>query len=401
MSEWFEAADLLPLWLALHARLSSGAAVSSVRVGSWSDTQRQAVADLLGLDRVPPVGSRLALSELDAALAETGLDSRFVVEQVAGPLSNQRAQKQAAATERVRLWEWLESAAGPALAGWVTYVRGAGLVNGSVERTRNLLEKALAVLSALPADGVPLAVFADRVLGDPHALDDGTRLTTLVLRAVTTLLGECPEQTREAWRRMGVEGDALSSTVLVAGFRPAAGPGSAAAQLGACAAAGEAAVLTLQQVRSTPELTWPAVVHVVENPSVMASALARFGPACPALVCVSGWPSAAGMLLLRRLSATGSQVLYHGDLDGDGLRIANHVISRAGARPWRMSSADYERALARRAGGPPAGRVTDTPWDSGLGPLVRQHGTAVTEEAVINDLIDDLENCVMGFWETP
>jgi uncharacterized protein (TIGR02679 family) len=144
-------------------------------------------------------------------------------------------------------------------------------------------------------------------------------------------------------------------------------------------------------VRELPAgLPVPDAVHVVENPSVIAAALGRFGRECPALVCTSGWPSAAGMLLLRRLRDGGATLHYHGDLDGDGLRIAAHVVSRVGAAPWRLGAADYEAALARRPSGPAVGRVSDVPWDPALAPALRSSGIAVPEEAVVADLLLDL-----------
>ena len=47
---------LRPLWQAVHERLSSGRAVSRVHVGPLDDDQREALADLLGMDRLPGPG---------------------------------------------------------------------------------------------------------------------------------------------------------------------------------------------------------------------------------------------------------------------------------------------------------------------------------------------------------
>jgi uncharacterized protein (TIGR02679 family) len=126
---------------------------------------------------------------------------------------------------------------------------------------------------------------------------------------------------------------------------------------------------------------------VFENPSVVALALARFGDRCPPIVCTSGWPSSAGILLLRGLSHAGTRLHYHGDFDGEGLRIAANVVARTGALPWRMGSADY---LAAVADGPPVGRVTEVSWDADLaGHLVRV-GTTVPEERVAPALLDEI-----------
>jgi uncharacterized protein (TIGR02679 family) len=127
------------------------------------------------------------------------------------------------------------------------------------------------------------------------------------------------------------------------------------------------------------------VVWVVENPSMLSEALRRFGVACPPLVCTSGWPNGAVIALLRQLARMGVELRYHGDLDGEGLRIAAHVAQRTGAQPWRMTSADYLAAL--RPGRPPVGRVTEAPWDPELSVALRQHGVAVPEEDVCDDLL--------------
>jgi uncharacterized protein (TIGR02679 family) len=395
-------ARLLPLWRAVHDRLSSGSSVSSIGVGDWSADQREALADLLGLDRVPAVGARIPMARLQAAVAEIGdgRDLRGLVEDLLGPLTDRRAQQAQNAADRALLWDWLIThpivKAEPVLLDWAAQLRRSGLVGQSVSTTRELLLRALKVLEALPSDGTPMPIFADRVLGDPHALDDGERLTGVVLRALSCLLGDVPldhaDARRLAWQQMGIEGDALSSTVLVAGCRPStAGP--VGTVLTACADHAQAAVVTLEQVRvAATRWCWNAPeVHVVENPSVMAAAVARFGPTCPPLVCISGWPSAAGTLLLRTMAAAGTQIHYHGDFDGDGLRIAAHLVAKVGAQPWRLTTQDYRNALSRRPIGPRVGGIVpEVPWDAELAIAMRAEEMAVTEESVVEDLLDDL-----------
>jgi uncharacterized protein (TIGR02679 family) len=148
-------------------------------------------------------------------------------------------------------------------------------------------------------------------------------------------------------------------------------------------------VVTLAQLRGAAELAAGPAVHVVENPSVLAMAVRRFGTACPPLVCPSGWPSTAAILLLRALRGAGGELRYHGDLDGEGLRIAAYVIDKAGAVPWRMSTVDYLDAVGDR--GPPVGRVTEAPWDPDLAPALAHRGVSVPEERVASLLLDDLE----------
>jgi uncharacterized protein (TIGR02679 family) len=360
--------------------------------------ERSAVADLLGMDRLPPDEVSVSVAKLDQVLAEAGEGLREVVTRLVGPIDDRAARQAAAAAERAGLWEWLRAhpvvLGQPVLVDWVESVRRAGLVGGSVSGTRASVGEALRVLAELPAAGEPLPVFAERTLRDPHALDDGTRCATLVLRALAAIY-ELPvpadvAQRRHLWERAGIADDELSSVVLVAGIRPP-GPDLVSAILRLCADAGQAAALTLGQVRAT---TWaaglPDRVWVFENPSVVALALNRFGPRCPPMVCTSGWPNSAGILLLRGFSDAGCRLAYHGDFDGEGIRIAANIISRTGATPWRMGVDDYLSALGRQPTGPGVGRVTEAPWDAALASSMREHDVTVSEERVADLLLSEL-----------
>lgn len=413
--------ELAPLWSALRDRLERSAGpVRRVRVGPLSPEQRVALADLLGLDRLPGEAPTVPVERLDVVLLQSpaGLDSRGVVEAIGGPLRDRAAERRADAATRAELWAWIAGhpvvRAEPALSAWVQYLRGNGLAGGSVAATRELLGRALTVLERLPGDGGPLPAFADQACGDPHALDDGRRLATYVLRALACLHNEPPPATaaerRALWERAGIECDALSTSVLVAGLRPT-GDGPLAVTARAWAALGQAVRLTLAQFRADPltssagSLSAPAEppVWIVENPSVVARALDRFGPRCPPLVCTSGWPNTAVVELLRRLRSGGARLWCHADLDGDGLRIAAYVAAKTGARPWRMTTADYLTAIPEAAApeavvpeaggpwiGPAPGRVTEVPWDPGLAAALRTHRMAVPEERVADLLLGDL-----------
>lgn len=337
------------------------------------------------------------LRALDALLraATGGLDTRGVVEAIGGPIISLVSDRRQRAAERAELWQWAREhpavAAEPALLTWLERVRAGGLVAGDTSATHTLLEQAFEVLAALPAAGEPLPVLAARLTGDSHALDDDRRLGKVMLRALAALHDEetptDAEGRRRLWERSGVACDELSTTVLVAGMRPT-GDGPLAQALRAWADAGQASVVTLAQLNRHPVGDLHGPVFIVENPAVMAVALRRFGGACPPLICIAGWPSTAAIMLLRGVAATGAQLRYHGDLDGEGLRIAAHVMSKTSAQPWLLQAEDYLRAVP--AAGPPVGRVDDTPWDPRLAEAVRAHGIALLEEVVVDSLLAEM-----------
>jgi len=262
---------------------------------------------------------------------------------------------------------------------------------------RDLLEAAMRVALRLPARGELLSVFASSAAGDPHALDPGTPLGVLVLRAAAALAGrrEVPgtsQARRRLWREVGIDCDSLSADVLVLGLRPP-GEGRLARQLRESAEDGEPRRVTLRELHgASPALPEGTPVFVCENPAVVEAAADALGARSAPLVCVEGVPSTAAMVLLRGLSAAGARVRVHADLDWAGLRIAGQVLAETSGRPWRFASADYRAAVAAGQGGPPLrGAPVPSPWDVSLAGAMQESGVSVPEERVLAGLICDLE----------
>jgi uncharacterized protein (TIGR02679 family) len=96
------------------------------------------------------------------------------------------------------------------------------------------------------------------------------------------------------------------------------------------------------------------------------------------------------------LSAAGCVFVYHGDFDWPGIALANRVIGRYQAEPWRMAAADYEY-LATRAqlqgtpSLPLSGSPVEATWDAELAPTMDALGIALHEEAALDLLLGDLQ----------
>ncbi len=364
---------------------------------------RHALADLFGHERLPPAGGSVRVARLAEALGLASVAQlRVEVESLRGPLPDRRAERRAERVSHDRLWDWLAGeaatlklfSAGSAPQrhrAWVERLRAQG-ARGGVDAHQRRLERALRVLRALPADGVPLAAFANDLLDDPHALDRGRRLAAIVLDAVA-LAGGMPlagdaASARQLWESVGVAPDPLSSTVLVLGLGvdapPPLGP-----WLGATRSAGEPVVLTLAQLRRwpVPALAASERAYVVENPSLVAEA-ARLCWSGPPIVCSSGRPTVAVVTLVRQLAAAGAEVLQHADFDAAGLAITGWLTARAGTTPWRMSSGDYLAVTSPGCVQPPAlAALPPTPWDPCLQATMEQIGRPVYEEELRAELL--------------
>jgi uncharacterized protein (TIGR02679 family) len=108
------------------------------------------------------------------------------------------------------------------------------------------------------------------------------------------------------------------------------------------------------------------------------------------LVCANAHPGAAATVLLRQLAAAGARLCYHGDFDWPGITIANGIIGRFGAHPWRFDAGAY-RAAAARGGASLRGRPVMAAWDPCLTEAMLEVGVKVEEERVLGDLLADLE----------
>lgn len=135
-----------------------------------------------------------------------------------------------------------------------------------------------------------------------------------------------------------------------------------------------------------------APVYVCENPNIVAIAADQLGSRCAPLVCTEGMPAAAQRTLLTQLTDAGARLLYHGDFDWAGLRIANFVMRIWPALPWRFRAADYEAAVSRAPhtlrdlGNAPVAAS----WDDSLTAAMQSRGLAIAEEAVVAALLEDL-----------
>jgi uncharacterized protein (TIGR02679 family) len=294
-----------------------------------------------------------------------------------------------------------------------------------------LARNAARVLAALPVAGELRAVLAQRLLGDAHGLDPGRPLAAVVGPAACALTARA--EPRPALEELGVYASGLASTVLGLGIaaraRPDPEPAAAATQamLSAARAAPLALSLTLDQVLTgvVAPLEAGGTVFVCENPSIIESAAAGLrarararsrsrgpaghvtraggateaggaasGAARACVVCLSGQPSAAATRLVSRVAAAGASVLYHGDFDWPGLRIASALSRHVNWTPWRFAAHDYE-ALAGRAADFPgrlrlSGHPAESPWDPELARAMARRGLAIEEEAAVELLVADV-----------
>lgn len=391
--------ETLRLVDALKRRLEHGVQGDLLTLPDPSDGERRAIEQILG--RPPGRGRslRIPISELERVLRSAGIapDLRGALVALRGPLRNILLERSELETVWNTLFEDFAREPGQTRA-WLDDLAASGLLkrlsDGDPGRAHSLLQDAASVFNRLPAEGLSLSRLAAETLGDAHKLDPGKPVGTLVRRALVLALGREPtcfaEGERELWAGAGVLiGGGITSLVLGLNL-PASGTSPTDSVLQGLARVGEPIYLTLRQlIRDPPVWDCPGRdISICENPAVVAEAASRLGSGCKPLICTQGQPSAAAGTLFRQLVAAGGHLRYHGDFDWPGIRIANGLIRRHGASPWRMRGADYLEAPG--TGKPLAGKAADASWDPGLMTIMQQRGEILEEECVIERLLDDL-----------
>ncbi len=246
-----------------------------------------------------------------------------------------------------------------------------------------------------------LPVFASLVTRDPHAFDHETALGRMLVDALCTVLGvegySSREEVGEVLYGAGLLVDEVSNFVTCSGLEGYLGSELHPVWAGAtkCREPLQVPLLNLTQITRVKS-PWNTV-FVVENPAVFASILDAFsrGP-LPPLICTAGQVKVAGLVLLKLLAQEHTTIFYSGDLDPEGILIAQRLAKRYPSllNYWRFTPQDYERALSRKKLTSSRISKLDGVTDPKLKPLVQavtKTKQAAYQELLLPDLIQDME----------
>jgi len=335
-------------------------------------------------------------------LAMFGLTLEETLCRTGGPL---RLRPQERADQAARLAAFWEAALAhdlclrePRVRTWVEGLRGSGALGGSpfaTDRGRSLAIS-LDIGATFPREpAIERSTLANEILGDPHGLDDGSLAGQRLIAQLAAREGLAGTRLTAGERRallgrFGVVSDPASATVLVLGLRPV---GDSPLEQALRLLAGGHVVVTLGQLARMPvRFERDLLVRLCENPAVVLRAEDRLGATCGPLVCTGGWPGSAVCALLDALREAGARFVHHGDFDWEGVAIGRWLRERYGARSWRFDAAAYRTAVAAaEARLPPLKASRHACDDDDLAVELRRCGVAVSEEAVLDELVLDLD----------
>ena len=276
-----------------------------------------------------------------------------------------------------------------------------------------------------------LAVFAAEITGNPHAFDDGTKdgkyLELLVKWYVRHLnpenesssLAKGPEtddiaeetgarkradkgnrefltyeefpayRKQRLYLRAGILRDDVSNYALAAGVRAEDRAGKLHAGMEGFFEEGEPVQIPLSVIAEWKSAFCPENrMYIVENPSVYAVLCGKWNRRC-GLMCMNGQPRFSSLLLLDLLAESGTEVWYAGDIDPEGLLIAQRLkrYYRGKFHLWHMSAEDYKICISGEELSQRRIRMldrVDEPELRDTAELVKRKGKAGYQENMLN-----------------
>ena len=212
--------------------------------------------------------------------------------------------------------------------------------------------KAVQQLEENEGEETPLAVFAAEVSGNPHYFDRGTVAIQLLLYAVcywkNIKMPQSAYEWRECMQAVGLVSDNIASMVHIYGVQIETIDGIHPAYEAFCKRK-EPCILTMENLKSVVRAK--AIgnkVYVVENEMVFLYLIENIKEKDITLLCTSGQLRVAAFRILTLLIESGAHIYYSGDLDPEGMNIADRLWQRYGdvIHLWRMNLEDYETSIS-------------------------------------------------------
>lgn len=137
--------------------------------------------------------------------------------------------------------------------------------------------------------------------------------------------------------------------------------------------------------------------YIVENEMVFSYLIHNLKNSDYTLLCTSGQPRSVAQVLITYILASGSKIYYNGDIDPDGICIADRLWKKFGDRIhiWRMSPEDYDKSLSKER----IGDIGRAKLENIGHPILKKTAECMKEkqlagyqENMLKELLEDMQN---------
>ncbi|MDD4088798.1 MAG: TIGR02679 domain-containing protein [Tissierellia bacterium] len=225
----------------------------------------------------------------------------------------------------------------------------------SEEKAYNFVKNtlnALKYLNSCETKEIRLAVLGAEITANPHYFDRNTVSGRLLIWALSYIKGrtECrnAEEILELYYLSGIKPDDISSTVALYGISMLSenGPHPGYEEF---IKNKESYIVTMSNLNRIKKADCIGKkVFIFENQAVFSHMCEVLKDLPVSLMCTSGQLKTAALIVIDMLCASGCILYYSGDIDPEGLGIADKLLSRSKNNivPWRFTKDDYEKSIS-------------------------------------------------------
>lgn len=297
---------------------------------------------------------------------------------------------------------WLREMYSKKKFGYQTVIREYGRDRERTEKLLKTVGRALILLEDIreTEEEYPLAVFSAEISGNPHYFDQGTTAGQLLVHGMCYAARTDYPENAHWWRELllsnGIVPDNISSIVHIYGLRLQVDGDWHPAYDTFCRRQEPCAVTMENLQELTAVQPTGDRVYIVENEMVFSYLLKHLEQRNVTLLCTSGQLRSAAVKLIPFLLDSGAEIYYSGDIDPDGILIADRLWRKYGDRihVWRMSESDYERSLSEEE----IGNISMKKLDAVENPVLRETAREVRkkkkagyQENILIDLLEDMD----------
>ena len=244
-----------------------------------------------------------------------------------------------------------------------------------------------------------LAVFAAMLTGNPHAFDYGTMEGTFLYQVVQMDLEArgmkvdssdiFPAYKRKkSYLMAGIMLDDISNYAMLYQVQAVKNDGNLHKGMEGFAEEQHIVQVPLAVISEWAEIRClQQEIYIVENPSIFAMLCAKKEEG-KSYMCMNGQPRLAGLMVLDLLAKAETRIYYAGDLDPEGLLIAQKLSQyyRGEFRYWHMEPSDYEKCRSGEEISPKRMKILERISDEKLKPVAKEiekYRTAGYQEMIV------------------
>ena len=327
------------------------------------------------------------------------------------PLLGKQEQKLLRIREKEKIWQkFLEDYEGTVIKSAAELLRNIVKDSDSQELAEwdHALRLGAEIYNHLPyrqRDKLYLAVFAAMLTGNPHAFDNGTAAGNflyqmiqmdLEIRKIKIEFSEIfsAYKRQKSYLMAGIVLDDISNYAMLYQVEAVKKDGNLHKGMEGFVSEQHIVQVPLAVITEWESLYCPQdEIYIVENPSVFAVLCGKekAGNVRRAYMCMNGQPRLAGLMVLDLFAKSGIRVYYAGDLDPEGILIAQKLSQyyKGEFHYWHMETADYEKCRSEEVISPKRMKILERITDRRLKPVVdriEEYGTAGYQEMLVEEM---------------